>query len=343
MKILLTADPELPVPPGLYGGIERIVDMLIQSYVAQGHEVTLCAHPDSHVPCRLVPWKGARSQSKVDLVRNMATLTREAYRGRYDILHSFSRLAYLTFLLPARLPKIMSYQREPSLQQVRKAVRLARQGSLVFTGCSSYISDKISPITEAYPIYNGAPLDRYHPTAHVDNDAPLFFLGRIEPIKGTHHAIQAAQIAKRKLVIAGNIPSAYQSYFDEKVKPFLNDQIQYIGPVDDVQKNEWLGKSAALLMPIDWNEPFGIVMAEAMACGTPVIGFPRGSVTEVVVPGVNGFHANDAEEMARQVGLLPSINRRLVRQYAEDHFSDTKIVSDYLSLYSKLVNRSKGS
>lgn len=339
MKILLTADPELPVPPGLYGGIERIVDMLISAYVAEGHEVTLCAHPASQVPCKLVPWKGASSRSKVDLIRNMATLTREAYIGHYDVLHSFSRLAYMTFLLPARLPKIMSYQREPSLQQVRKAVRLAREGSLVFTGCSGYISNKIAPLAEAYPIYNGAPLDRYQPTQTVEANAPLFFLGRIEPIKGTHHAVRAAQIAQRKLIIAGNIPSTYQSYFDELIKPHLNEQIQYIGPVDDAQKNHWLGQSAALLMPIDWNEPFGIVMAEAMACGTPVIGFPRGSVNEVVVHGVNGFHANTAEEMAWWIQRLPEIQRSEVRRYAELHFSDTKIVQDYLQLYQRLINR----
>lgn len=340
MKILLTADPELPVPPGLYGGIERIVDMLIRAYVEAGHSVTLCAHPASNVPCKLVPWKGARSQSKADMFKNMATLTREAYRGKYDILHSFSRLAYMTLLMPSRLPKIMSYQREPSLQQVQKAVRLAKKDSLVFTGCSSYISDKIATQAESYAIYNGAPLDRYSPAYQVAPDAPLFFLGRIEPIKGTHHAVRAAQLSNRKLVIAGNIPTGYESYFEELVKPHLNDQIQYIGPVNDEQKNDWLGRSAALLMPIDWNEPFGIVMAEAMACGTPVIGFPRGSVTEVVVPGVNGFHAQSAEEIAALIPQLPTLDRKAVRTYAEDHFSDTKIVQDYLSLYQKLVDRS---
>ncbi len=339
MNILLTVDPEIPVPPTNYGGIERIVDMLIQQYIKKGHTVTLCANKDSKVNCKLICWKGAKSQNKKDILKNTLQLTQLVLANKFDVVHSFSRLAYMLALLPTNLPKIMSYQREPTLSQVKKAKYLAKKGSLIFTGCSDYISDQIKTVAEAYTVYNGAPLHLYNATASVADDAPLVFLGRIEPIKGTHIAIEVAQKANKKLIIAGNIPIEYQPYFDEKIKPNLSDSIQYIGTVNDVQKNELLGKALALLMPICWNEPFGIVMAEAMACGTPVLGFGRGSVPEVVTVGLTGFIAVNEDEMISQVALCKALDRRKVRAVAEERFSDDKISADYLKLYNNLLKK----
>lgn len=341
MKILMTADPELPVPPGTYGGIERIVEGLIHEYVARGHEVVLCAHPKSQVPCRLVPWKGCRSQDLPDTIRNTFTLAKLVCRERFDIIHSFSRLAYMTAVLPLRVPKIMSYQRQPSVRQVSKAVRLARSGSLVFTGCSEHISGQLTGTAESYPIFNFAPVERYTARDTVSEEAPLIFLGRIEEIKGTHLAIEVAKRTGRPLIIAGNVPADGDSYFAQKIRPFLDERIRYIGPVGDEQKNEWLGKSAALLMAVQWNEPFGIVMVEAMACGTPVLGLPFGAVPEVVHDGVNGYLCRDVDDMVRRVGDVAAIDRRVVRKSAEEKFSATKIATDYLELYARLVDRMK--
>lgn len=337
MNILITADPELPVPPGLYGGIERIIDVLIHGYLNEGHSVTLCANAESKVPCELVAWKGLHSQRMMDTIKNTLTLSRLVYTRKFDIIHSFSRLAYMAPILRLNIPKVMSYQREPSIGQITKTQKLAKKGSLVFTGCSNYITDQIKKVAEAYTIYNCAPFEKYNATATVDADAPLVFLGRIEDIKGTYEAIQVAQKSNRRLVIAGNIPASKEQYFEEKVKPFLNDRITYCGPVNDEQKNELLGKALAFLMPIQWNEPFGIVMAEAMACGTPVLGFPRGSVTEVVEDGVTGFKCNDIADMVRRVQDIASLNRMNVRARAEERFSNVRIVKDYLRLYSKLI------
>lgn len=337
MKILLTADPEIPVPPILYGGIERIVDDLIRGYVGQGHDVTLFAHPDSKVPCRLISWQGQQSTGVWNTVINTGKLFSHVVSERYDVIHSFSRLAYLTPLLPLRIPKIMSYQREPTLSQIKKAQQLAKKNTLLFTGCSNYISNQIKPYANAVTVYNCVPVARYQFSESVADDAPLIFLGRIEPIKGTHIAVEVAQKTARRLVIAGNIPKEGLIYFEEKIKPFLNDRIQYIGPVNDEQKNEMLGQSAAFLMPIQWNEPFGIVMAEAMACGTPVIGFPLGSVPEVVKDGVTGFVCQDVEEMLVCVNNLNKINRKQVREAAEKRFSDKIIADNYLSLYSRVA------
>ncbi|RYG26694.1 MAG: glycosyltransferase family 4 protein, partial [Chitinophagaceae bacterium] len=267
MKILLTADPEIPVPPRLYGGIERILDALVTGYVARGHEVTLFAHHDSQVPCRLIAWKGKQSHGTNSILSNTRQLFFHILREDYDLVHSFSRLGYLVPILPMRIPKLMSYQREPTIGQIKKANRLSRKGSLLFTGCSDYISNQIKPVADAVTVYNCVPTGRYTFTRTIDDDAPLCFLGRIEPIKGTHLAIEVAQRTNRRLVIAGNIPAEGEVYFREKIQPSLNERIQYIGPVNDQQKNVLLGQSAAFLMPIQWNEPFGIVMAEAMACG----------------------------------------------------------------------------
>lgn len=342
MEILLTVDPEIPVPPIGYGGIERIVDMLIQQYVQKGMEVTLCAHADSKVPCHLVKWKGAKSRGAVDIAKNTLQLTPLVYSGKFDVIHSFSRLAYMTAVLPLSIPKIMSYQREPTLSQVKKANRLAKKGSLVFTGCSNYISDQVATVAEAFTVYNGAPMHLYEATSSVSEDAPLVFLGRIEPIKGTAIAIAVAKKANKKLVIAGNIPAEHQAYFDEKVKPFLDDQISYIGTINDGQKNKLLGSALALLMPVQWNEPFGIVMAEAMACGTPVLGFARGAVPEVIADGVTGYISNNENEMIEQVALCYSLDRTSIKKIAAERFSDDKISDDYLKLYQKMIDRKIG-
>ena len=336
MRILLTADPEIPVPPTLYGGIERIIDILVDGYVKRGHDVTLFAHPASQVPCRLIPWKGLHSRGVGNILTNTGQFFAHLMKERYDVIHSFSRLAYLTPVLPMQIPKLMSYQREPTLSQIKKATQFARQGSLLFTGCSDYISNKIKPFANAVTVYNCVPIDRYDFSPWVDEDAPLTFLGRIEPIKGTHIAVEVAQRTNRKLIIAGNIPSEGEVYFNEKIKPFLNDRIQYVGPVNDQQKNEILGKSAAFLMPIQWNEPFGIVMAEAMACGTPVLGFPFGSVPEVVENDLTGYICKDTEEMIEKVKSIHFISRNRVREAAEKRFSDKKIIEDYLKLYNQM-------
>ncbi len=335
MKILITADPYLPVPPKLYGGIERVLDMLINEYVKAGHEITLIAHPDSspNALCRFIPYSSKRES----VINNSFLIAKTHFEYKFDVIHSFSRLLYLLPLLPLSVPKIMSYQREPTISQIKKSVLLAKKNSLIFTGCSNYISNQIKPFARAYTVYNGVPINLFKFNETVSTDAPLVFLGRIEEIKGTHIAIELALKTNNKLIIAGNIPTEYQSYFDEKVKPFLNEQIQYIGPVNDEQKNTLLQNAKAFLMPILWNEPFGIVMAEAMACGTPVIGFNRGSVPEVVENAITGYVCKDINEMIEGINNIHTLSRLKVREAAVNRFSDKVISRNYLELYNSLV------
>lgn len=336
MKILITADPFIPVPPIHYGGIERILDMLIKEYLESGHEVTLIGHPDSKpaVGCRFIPY----SSDKDNVIKNGLLITKSYLKYKFDIIHSFSRLLYLFPLLPFGVQKIMSYQREPTITQIKRAVQLSKKNTLAFTGCSDYISNQIAVVGDAYTVYNGVPLEAFHFNNVVSSDAPLVFLGRIEEIKGTHVAIEVAIKTNKKLIIAGNIPSEHKQYFEEKVKPYLNENITYIGPVNDIQKNELLQNASAFLMPILWNEPFGIVMAEAMACGTPVIGFARGSVPEVVKNEITGFTCTTIDDMINAVNSISKINRETVRAEAENRFSAKVIAVNYLQLYKSRLS-----
>jgi glycosyltransferase involved in cell wall biosynthesis len=192
-------------------------------------------------------------------------------------------------------------------------------------------------------VYNGVPLGTYRPNSAVPPDAPLAFLGRLERIKGVHLAIEVAQRSGRRLRIAGPAHREHQAYFREQVLPHVDGKhIEYIGPIDDTGKNELLGSSAALLMPVLWDEPFGIVMAEALACGTPVVGLRRGSVPEIVEDGVTGFVCDSVADMVTAVKRISTIDRRACRAACEQKFSDFAITEAYLHLYSALISQGFG-
>lgn len=340
LRIAITADPELPVPPRDYGGIERIIDLLVRGLVKRGHEITLFAHPDSNVPCRLVPYPDSKNGSSLGLIKRIAHVSSGILRGRYNLIHSFGRLAYLCGLLPLPIPKIMSYQRPVTPRSVIWAERLSR-GTLHFVGLSRHIVKPYEGRPNWHVIYNGASRDIYELRDKVSEDAPLVFLGRIEEIKGPHLAIEVARRTGRRLILAGNIPEGtkHQVYFREKIVPHVNGNVvRYIGPVTDQDKSEILGQAVALLMPVQWEEPFGIVMAEALACGTPVIGFNRGAVPEVIQNRVNGFVCESVEGMVEAVRRVKEINRKACRRIMEERFSDRSIVEGYERLYLKLLS-----
>lgn len=337
MRVLLTADPELPVPPTLYGGIERIIDVLITQLQARGHIIGLVAHPDSTSPAhQFFPWRGQRSQSLLDTLFNTTTLWSAVQQFQPDLVHSFSRIAYLTPLLRSPLPKIMSYQRNPSRRTTSWATKLAGR-SLTFTGCSDYIC-RVGKSSggDWHPIHNCVELEKYTFQPTVAHDAPLVFLSRIEQIKGAHTAIAAAKLTQRQLLIAGNYLTEGKAgrYWEEEVLPHLGkDGIEYVGTVDDVQKNTLLGQAAALVVPIEWAEPFGIVFAEALACGTPVISCPRGALPEIIRSGVEGYLVSTISEVCNAIKHLGKIDRISCRQRAEQCFSASIIVEKYERLY----------
>ena len=339
MRVALTADPELPVPPVHYGGIERIVDMLARSLAAKGHDLTLFAHPASRTEGRLIPWPGASSASPADTLRNAAALAHHVAFRRFDLVHSFSRVAYLAPILPLPIPKLMTYQREISPRSVRLGHALSG-GSLHFSAISRWMMKDVQHIGRWRLVFNGVPLGAYDYRPDPGPGAPLVFLGRIEEIKGPHIAIDVARRAGLRLVIAGNVPPRHCDWFKANIAPHLGGrQIVYRGPVDDSQKNVLLGSARAFLMPVLWDEPFGIVMAEAMACGTPVIGFRRGAVPEVVDDGVTGYVVGDVGAMASAVDRVGAIRRGDCRARVERLFSDESVTNSYLEIYREMTDR----
>lgn len=338
MRILLTVDPEIPVPPVTYGGIERIADMLVRVLMKAGHEVALVAREGSTCPAgRLFTWPGRSSRSTLDTLRNTWRLAGAVSAFRPDVIHSFSRLAYLLPHLRGPRPIVMSYQREPSLRTVSLAVRLAARDVLSFTGCSEYIAGRgrrAGGRWHAIPNFVDTGRLTFRPT--VADDAPLVFLSRVESIKGTDLAIAIARASGSRLIIAGNHADSgpEADYWRQQVEPEIGrGGVDYVGPVDDRQKNELLGRARAMLVPIQWNEPFGIVFAEALACGTPVISCPTGALPEIVRSGREGFLVTTVEEGCQAVHRLGEIDRAACRDRAERHFSVDAVVGRYLELY----------
>ena len=345
MRLLLTADPEIEVPPRLYGGIERIVDVLVRRLRVAGHTVGLVARPGSECPNdAFFPWPGLSSLSRRDTVLNTFALSRAVRAFRPDVVHSFSRIAYLLPLLRGRIPLIMSFQREPTPRTVGLAVRLAAPGRLTFTGCSDYIARRGRPAGgEWQGIPNFADTEGLTLGLTVPDDAPLVFLSRVEEIKGAHWAIEIARRTGRRLIIAGNHSDRNDpegEFWRQKIAPEIGKGgIEYVGPVDDVQKNALLGQARAMVVPIQWDEPFGIVFAESLACGAPVVSCPRGALPEIVRPGVDGFLIKSIEEGCEAVERVGALDRTECRRRAVDHFSADAVVARYLALYSKVRAR----
>lgn len=346
LRIALTVDPYIPVPPATYGGFERVVAGLVDALGTRGHTITLFAHPHSrtaamHVPYGVPPHVGWRARSAELWQLGSALWLR---RRQFDVIHSFGRLAALVPVLVDRsIPKIQSYGREIAWTGIARAVRLAGD-SLTFTACSEAMwkgraGDRHGRWST---VYNGVDLNLYTPVEHVAHDAPLVFLGRLERIKGVHHAIDIARRARRRLVIAGNRVDASEAraYFHREIEPHLDGrEIVYVGAVDDAAKNRLLGTAAALLMPIEWDEPFGIVMVEAMACGTPVIGFRRGSVPEVIEEGVTGAIVTNVDQAVQALPRVLALDRAAVRRRCAARFAYPLIADAYERLYREGIER----
>ena len=342
MNIALIADPYIAIPPYNYGGIERVIDMLIKGYLKRGHRITLWAHPDSKVDCELMPYGIVPHRGCAIRMRELWQVASALYKRRkkYDIVHCYGRMATMIPLCFSKIPKIQSYQRAVTRRNVWLVNKLA--GGTIFFTANSHSCHKYGTLPGRWKtIYNGILLDKYTFNNHVSQDAPLVFLGRIEKIKGLHTAIDVVLATGKRLVIAGNVikqGDAY-NYFRKEIEPKIDGkQIIYIGEVNDEQKNKLLKNTLALLMPVDWEEPFGIVMIESLACGTPVIGFKRGAIPEVIQNGINGFICDGKEEMKTAIRRINEIDRKKCRQIAEKRFSDKVIVEEYMKLYKELIN-----
>jgi glycosyltransferase involved in cell wall biosynthesis len=343
MRILLLMDPLIPVPPRHYGGIERVIADLADALVQRGHDVTLWAAPGSGTAARLETFGREGEWTRWSNIRNTLTVSRRFLRDRdrFDLVHNFGRLAYLATIFRRDVPKVQTYMRKINPENMRKATRLGAR-RMHYTAVSAAIRDTGAPGGGDWSvIYNCARPDRY--TFQGDTDprsAPLVFLGRLERCKGAHTAIDVAQRLQRRLIIAGNLSTLPEekTYFEQEVRPRIDGSlVTYIGPVDDVQKDALLGGAAAMLLPIEWLEPFPVVLPEALLCGTPVVAFRRGGVPEGIDDGRTGFNCDTVDQMCAAVGRLTEIDRATCRSEAERRFSDRAITDDYENLYRRLI------
>ncbi len=341
MRIAQVAPLHESVPPKLYGGTERVVSYLTEELCAMGHDVTLYASGDSETAARLEAACPAalRLDPKVrdPLAHHVVLLDRLlADADQYDIIHF--HLDYLHFPLARMLtvPHVTTMHGRLDLPDLGPLFNRFDDIPVV-----SISNDQRRPLPQAAwqaTVYNGLPLDLHR--CHPEPGSYLAFLGRISPEKGIEQAITIAGRAGMELRVAAKIDEADRAYYEEVVKPLLRQpHVTFIGEIDERQKDAFLGHAAALLFPIDWPEPFGMVMIEALSCGTPVIAFRRGSVPEVLEDGVTGYIVDDIDAAVRAVERLPLIGRLRCRQVFEQRFSSRRMAEGYLQVYERLLSR----
>jgi len=338
MKILLIMDPGLPVPPKLYGGHERLVYLFAEEYYRLGHEVTLLAGPNSYCSGKTITY-GVNNLGRPGFQRLTEILFVWHFLNRYNneftLVHNFGRLIYFYPILNNAVNKIMSYGRKVTPFGVRVMNTLPNK-NMIYTACSNYCVNTGNVAGKWETIYNVIDFSKYRLNETANKDAPLMFLGRLDKIKGVHTAIKIAKATGNRLIIGGNISHTADNfkYFKNEIEPLIDgEQIKYLGPLNDDEKNGYLGQSKALLFPVEWNEPFGMVMIEAMACGTPVIAFKKGSVPEVIKDGVTGFIVDNEQNMIAALDKISQIDRKICRQTAMDRFDVRVIAKQYLELF----------
>jgi glycosyltransferase involved in cell wall biosynthesis len=340
MRIAQVAPLYESVPPKLYGGTERIVSYLTEELVREGHEVTLFASGDSMTQARLVPVcpESLRlAPNCIDQLAHHVLMLEYVFseRRNFDIIHF--HIDYLHFPLSRReqIVNVTTLHGRLDIPELAPLYQVFRDMPVV--SISDAQRDPLPWANWQGTVYHGLPEDQL--TFRPGTGEYLAFLGRISPEKGLDEAIKIAQLVGMPLRVAAKIDRADQEYFETCIKSRLNDPlIEFTGEIGYPEKNDFLGDAAALLFPINWPEPFGLVMIEAMACGTPVIAYPRGSVPEIVDDGITGFLVHNAEEAAKAVEGISAIERRSCRRRFEERFSARRMSEDYLALYERLVN-----
>ena len=340
MKIAQIAPLYEAVPPRQYGGTERIVAYLADGLVSLGHEVTLFASADSRTSAKLVPVreKALRLDPqplKSEYAAHLSMLDEVRRQGhRFDILHFHVDLIHFPFFERIASRTVTTLHGRLDLCDLAEAYRRWAAYPLVAISDSqrsylphaNWIDTIPHGVPEAFPL----------PSRH--HDGYLAFLGRIAPEKGPDRAIAIAKKVGRKLKIAAKVDPADRAYFREVIEPMIKDPlIEFVGEIGEHQKSDFLGGASALLFPIDWPEPFGLVMIEAMACGTPVIAWANGSVPEVLEHGATGFIVKSEEEAALAISRLDRLDRDLIRREFKQRFSVGIMAQNYVRLYERLL------
>ncbi len=340
MRIAQIAPLHEAVPPKLYGGTERVVSFLTEALVDLGHEVTLFASGDSVTSARLEApvARALRLDPSVrDPIAPHMQMLEDVYSraGEFDVLHF--HLDYLPFSLFSRqpVPFVTTLHGRLDLPELKPV--FARFPHVPVVSISDSQRRPLPEANYAATVLHGLPADLLTPTAAPEDGGYLAFLGRIAPEKRPDRAIRIARACGVPLKIAAKIDRVDQDYFDSTIRPLLGPGVELVGEISDAQKGEFLGGARALLMPIDWPEPFGLVMIEAMACGTPVIAFNHGSVPEVIEEGVSGFVVEDEAGAVAAVNRLHRLDRAKVRACFDRRFTATRMAEDYTVIYRSLA------
>jgi glycosyltransferase involved in cell wall biosynthesis len=343
MKIAQVAPLYEAVPPKLYGGTERVVHYLTEELVNMGQEVTLFASGDSKTSARLIANisqalrldKACEDYLAPHIVQLMEVLERA---DEFDFIHFHTDYSHFPFTQNLSTPFATTLHGKLSIPELQPLYNRFPDQPVI-----SISNNQRQPLPQANwvsTVYHGLPLS-LHKEGTGKGDY-LAFLGRVSPEKGLDKAIAVAKAVGIKLKIAAKIDKADKEYYEEKIKPLLKDPlIEFIGEINENQKTEFLGNALAMLFLINWNEPFGIVMIEAMACGTPVIALPCGSVPEIIENGKSGLIVPNEKAAIEAVKKVTALDRKQVRACFEERFSSRRMALSYLAVYQRLQQQQK--
>jgi glycosyltransferase involved in cell wall biosynthesis len=342
MKIAQIAPLMESVPPRLYGGTERIVSYLTDELVRLGHEVTLFASADSVTAAELVGCASmalrldANVRDPIPYYMLMLDRVRQLAE-EFDILHFHIDQFHFPLFRQIADRTVTTLHGRQDLPDLKPLYLGFSDMPLV-----SISNDQRRPIANANfvaTVHHGIPANLYKPI-YNPRGGYVAFLGRISPEKRPDRAIRIARTLGIPLKIAAKVDKVDEAYFREKIAPLLSDPgVEFIGEINERSKTEFLGEAQALLFPIDWPEPFGLVMIEAMACGTPVLAFRRGSVSEIIDQGVTGALVDTMDEAVRMLPQVLALDRHAVRRRFEQRFSSARMATDYVALYRSLLKR----
>jgi len=340
MRIAQVAPLFESVPPRLYGGTERVVYYLTEELVRQGHQVTLFASGDSITSAELVPCTPRALRLDPDvrdsIPHQMLQLDEARERaGDFDILHfHVDYLHFPLFRTEARRTLTTLHGRQDLADHMPFYEHFPE---MPLVSISNAQRTPLARANFAATVYHGLPLDLHKPTFEP-RGGYLAFLGRIAPEKRPDRAIAIARATGLPLKIAAKVDKVDEAYFREVIAPLLDGPgVEFIGEINEGEKTEFLGQAAALLFPVDWPEPFGLVMIEAMACGTPVLAFRCGSVPEIIDEGQTGRIVSSLEEAVQAIPDMLALDRKAVRARFEERFSVTRMAADYLKVYHKML------
>ncbi len=352
LRIAQVAPLWFTVPPKKYGGIERIVAFLCNGLIERGHSVSLFASPGSKTKAKLysvypkpLTEAGLSWSNPIWNLRNLSLAYEMASEGEFDIVHCHLDLWGLFFQNLVKVPTVHTmhnpmYRDNADASKddrLRLFNQLKKTTNLVFISKSAKKLSMAKGFRTAKVIYNG--IDLSHFKFNPKGGDHFIWIARVNKHKGIENAIAAAEKLKVRLLIAGRIDPTQEKYFNTAIKPHLNKKIQYVGELSEDQLSDFYGSAKALLYPIEWDEPFGLVVAEAMACGTPVIAYRRGSMPELIEHKKTGFVTDsNIESLIVAMKKVEQINRDYVRKRVEQKFSKERMVLEYEKFYYKLLS-----